>query len=63
GLGMSISHTIVTETHGGSLRLVSSSGKGASFLIELPITQQSHQRLNPPTPQRPNSPEQIGEMQ
>ncbi|MEB3230186.1 MAG: ATP-binding protein [Leptolyngbyaceae bacterium] len=39
GLGMSISYTIVTETHGGSLQLVSSSGKGASFLIELPIRQ------------------------
>ena len=37
GLGMSISHTIITENHSGALRLVSTSGKGASFVIELPI--------------------------
>ncbi|NEQ95733.1 MAG: hypothetical protein F6K30_03220 [Cyanothece sp. SIO2G6] len=39
GLGMSISYTIVTETHHGTLQLASSSGKGASFVIELPIIQ------------------------
>ena len=39
GLGMSISYTIITENHGGRLQLVSTSGQGASFLIELPIKQ------------------------
>ncbi|MEM9217360.1 MAG: ATP-binding protein [Cyanobacteria bacterium P01_F01_bin.150] len=41
GLGMSISHTIITENHGGRLQLVSTSGQGASFLIELPIKQRN----------------------
>jgi len=37
GLGMSISYTIVNETHGGALRLNSTVEQGAEFLIELPI--------------------------
>lgn len=37
GLGMSISHQIVTEKHGGSLSCISSPGKGAEFIIEIPI--------------------------
>jgi signal transduction histidine kinase len=41
GLGMSISHQIVTEKHGGSLSCISSPGKGAEFVIEIP-TQISH---------------------
>ena len=43
GLGMSISYTIITENHSGRLQLVSNSGQGASFLIELPIKQSQHQ--------------------
>jgi signal transduction histidine kinase len=39
GLGMSISHQIVTEKHGGSLSCISSPGKGAEFIIEIPIQQ------------------------
>jgi two-component system, NtrC family, sensor kinase len=39
GLGMSISHQIVTEKHGGSLRCVSEVGQGAKFVIEIPIRQ------------------------
>lgn len=40
GLGMSISHQIVTEKHGGSLRCVSEVGQGAEFVIEIPIRQE-----------------------
>ncbi|MDZ7962985.1 MAG: response regulator [Aulosira sp. DedQUE10] len=39
GLGMSISHQIVVEKHGGSLYCISSPGKGAEFVIEIPIQQ------------------------
>ncbi|MDX2100190.1 MAG: ATP-binding protein [Leptolyngbyaceae cyanobacterium bins.59] len=37
GLGMSISHQIVTEKHGGSLRCVSEPGQGAEFILEIPF--------------------------
>jgi signal transduction histidine kinase len=37
GLGMSISHQIVTQKHGGSLSCISSLGKGTEFIIEIPI--------------------------
>ncbi|WP_390692429.1 hybrid sensor histidine kinase/response regulator [Aetokthonos hydrillicola] len=37
GLGMSISHQIVTELHHGSLQCVSKPGKGTEFVIEIPI--------------------------
>ncbi len=36
GLGLSVSYFIITETHGGSLRVESSAGKGARFIIRLP---------------------------
>ena len=41
GLGMSISHQIITEKHNGSLRCVSTPGKGTEFIIEIPIKLQS----------------------
>lgn len=37
GLGMSISHKIVTERHGGHLVCHSELGRGTEFVIELPI--------------------------
>jgi signal transduction histidine kinase len=37
GLGMSISHQIITEKHKGKLACISSPGKGTSFMIEIPI--------------------------
>lgn len=37
GLGLAISHQIVTEQHGGSLRCYSVPGQGARFLVELPV--------------------------
>ena len=36
GLGMSVAYFIVTEGHGGTLRVDSRPGKGARFTIELP---------------------------
>ncbi|MEO0935601.1 MAG: ATP-binding protein [Cyanobacteria bacterium J06641_2] len=36
-MGLSISHQIVTETHGGNLYCLSSPGNGAEFVIELPL--------------------------
>ncbi|MCU0568596.1 MAG: response regulator [Oculatellaceae cyanobacterium Prado106] len=39
GLGMSISYQIVTEKHGGQLRCISAQGKGAAFVIEIPLQQ------------------------
>ncbi|MBE9207047.1 response regulator [Nostoc sp. LEGE 06077] len=39
GLGMSISHQIVTELHYGSLQCISHPGKGAEFVVEIPIQQ------------------------
>lgn len=39
GLGLSISKQIITEKHGGRIECRSDLGKGAEFLIELPINQ------------------------
>ncbi|BAY63956.1 response regulator receiver sensor signal transduction histidine kinase [Calothrix brevissima NIES-22] len=41
GLGMSISHQIVVEKHGGSLYCISCPGNGAEFVIEIPIRQEN----------------------
>ncbi|MEM9216078.1 MAG: GAF domain-containing protein [Cyanobacteria bacterium P01_F01_bin.150] len=37
GMGMSISHQIITEQHGGSLKCRSTVGKGTKFEIHLPV--------------------------
>ncbi len=37
GLGLSVSYFIITETHGGTLDLISTPGQGACFVIRLPI--------------------------
>lgn len=39
GLGMSISYKIITEKHQGKLQCISSPGKGAKFIIEIPVQQ------------------------
>ncbi|MBW4419691.1 MAG: amino acid permease [Myxacorys californica WJT36-NPBG1] len=39
GMGMSISHQIITEKHGGKLKCISSLGAGAEFVIQIPIRQ------------------------
>ncbi|MBW4683442.1 MAG: PAS domain S-box protein [Microcoleus vaginatus WJT46-NPBG5] len=41
GLGLSISYQIVIEKHGGQLKCISSPGKGAEFVLEIPIYQHS----------------------
>ena len=40
GLGLSISYQIVTEKHGGKLYFHSAPGKGAEFVVEIPIRRQ-----------------------
>lgn len=37
GLGLSISYQIVVEKHGGQLQCFSEPGKGAEFIVEIPI--------------------------
>jgi len=39
GLGLSISYQIIVQKHGGSLKCVSSPGKGAEFIIKIPLKQ------------------------
>ena len=37
GLGLSISYSIVVERHGGELQCISSPGKGAEFILKIPV--------------------------
>jgi len=37
GLGLSMSYDIVTKGHGGTLEVDSDEGKGATFVVRLPI--------------------------
>jgi signal transduction histidine kinase len=37
GLGLSISYQIVVEKHGGQLEYISALGKGAEFIIKIPV--------------------------
>jgi signal transduction histidine kinase len=37
GMGMSISYQIITQKHGGKLECCSNSGKGAEFIIQIPL--------------------------
>ncbi|HIK56782.1 MAG TPA: response regulator [Synechococcales cyanobacterium M55_K2018_004] len=41
GIGMSISHQIITEKHRGKLICVSSPNQGAEFMIQIPVRQQN----------------------
>ena len=36
GLGLSLSYDIVTQGHGGTLKVESTEGEGATFIISLP---------------------------
>ncbi len=38
GLGLSVSYSIVVEQHGGQLNCISSPGKGAEFVIQIPLS-------------------------
>lgn len=37
GLGLSVSYSIIKDRHGGTMRVESTPGKGAVFIIELPM--------------------------
>jgi len=37
GLGLSVSYFIITRNHGGTIRVESEPGKGAKFIISLPM--------------------------
>jgi signal transduction histidine kinase len=37
GLGLSLSHDIITKGHGGELKVESKEGEGSTFVIQLPI--------------------------
>ncbi|MBN3924033.1 PAS domain S-box protein [Nostoc sp. NMS4] len=39
GMGLAISYQIITERHGGSLECLSQLGKGAEFVIKIPLIQ------------------------
>ncbi len=51
GLGMSISHQIVAQKHGGSLGCISTLGRGAEFVIEIPVLQEKPYHKNSRLPQ------------
>lgn len=38
GLGLSVSYFIVTENHGGEMLVLSTPGRGATFIIRLPVS-------------------------
>lgn len=40
GIGLSISHQIVVDKHGGKLNCISAPNQGANFMIDIPIHQQ-----------------------
>ena len=37
GLGLSVSYFIITDNHNGTIEVISEPGKGANFIIRLPI--------------------------
>jgi signal transduction histidine kinase len=49
GIGLSISHQIVVEKHGGELSCHSIPGQGAEFIIKVPLrrTQNTEHRIYP----------------
>ncbi|MEO1432168.1 MAG: PAS domain S-box protein [Cyanobacteria bacterium J06633_8] len=40
GMGLTISHQIITERHSGSIECISQPGKGSEFIISIPLHQQ-----------------------
>lgn len=41
GLGLSVSYFIITENHGGTMNVISEPGRGANFIIRLPLAESS----------------------
>jgi len=37
GQGLAIAHNVIVDKHGGTIKVVSSPGKGTTFIIRLPI--------------------------
>ncbi len=64
GLGMSISHQIITEKHGGSLHCISNMGSGAEFVIKIPIQKQTpcYQNLGQPQEEKHATIKQLQEQ-
>jgi signal transduction histidine kinase/HAMP domain-containing protein len=54
GLGLTLSRRIV-EAHGGEIRLESESGNGATFTVELPVTERVAAPTAEPAPEQPAS--------
>ena len=50
GQGLSITHGVITEKHGGSIRLETELGKGTTFIIRLPL--KASESLSMDQPQR-----------
>lgn len=48
GLGLSIAYEIIVQQHGGNLQCFSEPGKGAEFVISIPIKQKSHPQKTMP---------------
>ncbi|MGK7901176.1 MAG: ATP-binding protein [Hormoscilla sp.] len=44
GMGLSISHQIIVEKHGGKLNCISTPGQGAEFAISIPIKAESKEK-------------------
>ncbi len=40
GMGLSIAHAIVVQKHGGTIRFETEEGRGTTFIVRLPITEQ-----------------------
>ena len=55
GLGLSLSRSIIVE-HGGTLEVQSEFGKGARFIIELPLNQETEGVILTPAPEAPSQP-------
>lgn len=46
GLGLSVSYFIITENHGGTMHVESEPGKGACFVIRLPVNSENNSRTS-----------------
>jgi two-component system NtrC family sensor kinase len=44
GLGLSLSHDIIAQGHGGTLRVESQQGQGTTFAIALPLNLAAQQQ-------------------
>jgi two-component system, NtrC family, sensor kinase len=47
GLGLFISHQIISENHHGTIECICESGKGTEFVIKIPIQKSGHSQVRP----------------